>query len=299
MPIRRRWLFKLVGAGLLAWICATVMSGPVSAHFATSQLSPPSPKNLQAAPGGDHVGLTWDAAAGATSYTIYRALTHGTETLYLKGIKVNSFANTKVDQGITYYYQVSAVNDSGESALSNEAAASTTAAASLATPTPHPVAHASGGGVSFGKIVLWLILGLLSLGLIGGGVLLFLRQRRESEQHNLPGTVIDSSTSPVPVVSQKMPTAKGQFAPRSWDELSSAERTGVTGIFKAEEQMEPLPPAQRELGAVAFWDEQAENAPPPANDPNKRHFSYPDRPVWPPDRGTMPMNQDPQSRQDR
>lgn len=92
---------------------------------ASTPAVPATPDGVKAVAGNGQVTLTWNAAAGAASYNIYRATVSGGEggTAYRSGVSAASFTDTGVSNGTTYYYQVSAVNSAGESALSGEASA--------------------------------------------------------------------------------------------------------------------------------------------------------------------------------
>src|SRR5438552_56762 len=91
--------------------------------------TPPSaPQNLAATGGNAQVTLTWQAPASdggspITNYKIYRGLAPTTETLLTTVGNVLTYTDSAVTNGVTYYYQVSAVNSPGEGAKSNEASA--------------------------------------------------------------------------------------------------------------------------------------------------------------------------------
>jgi hypothetical protein len=82
-----------------------------------------APANLTATGGNGQVALAWSASAGATSYNIYRGTVSGSEALLASGVTSTSYTNTGLTNGTTYYYQVTAVNASGESARSSEVSA--------------------------------------------------------------------------------------------------------------------------------------------------------------------------------
>ena len=63
--------------------------------------------------------LTWDAVDGATSYRVYRATSQNGTYSLLGSVTTTTYVNTGAKDGVTYYYKVTAVNDSGESAYSN------------------------------------------------------------------------------------------------------------------------------------------------------------------------------------
>jgi fibronectin type 3 domain-containing protein len=102
----------------------------------TAPATPPSaPGGLQGTAGNAQVTLTWTAGAGATSYHVKRSTTSGAET-QIAAPASNNFVDTTVANGTKYFYEVSAVNATGESANSNEVSATPTAPATApATPT--------------------------------------------------------------------------------------------------------------------------------------------------------------------
>src|SRR5205807_1058163 len=104
--------------------------------------SPPSaPQNLAATGGNAQVTLTWQAPASdggspVTNYKIYRGVASGSETLLTTVGAVTSYTDTAVTNGVTYYYQVSALNSVGEGPRSNEASATPNAPPPPPPPTP-------------------------------------------------------------------------------------------------------------------------------------------------------------------
>src|SRR5205807_1012092 len=97
--------------------------------------TPPSaPQNLAATGGNAQVTLTWQAPASdggspIANYKIYRGTTSGSETLVATIGNQLSYSDGGLTNGVTYYYQVSAVNNVGEGPRSNEASATPTAPA--------------------------------------------------------------------------------------------------------------------------------------------------------------------------
>ncbi len=91
-----------------------------------SDLKAPSvPLNLTAGPGNGQVNLSWnppldDGGLSIRKYRIYRGNTSGGETLLTEIGDVNTYTDTDLTNGQTYFYQVSAVNAAGEGPLSNE-----------------------------------------------------------------------------------------------------------------------------------------------------------------------------------
>ena len=84
---------------------------------------PAAPTGLKAAAGDHRVDLTWKAVNGATSYRVYRGTASGAETLLQSGLTTPSFTDNNVNNGTTYFYKVSAVNEGGEGPQSGEASA--------------------------------------------------------------------------------------------------------------------------------------------------------------------------------
>src|SRR5207302_555766 len=97
--------------------------------------SPPSaPHNLAATAANAQVTLTSQAptrngGSPIPNYTLYRSTAPGSETLQATIGNVLTYSDTAVTNGVTYYYQVSAVSNVGEGPRSNEASATPTAPA--------------------------------------------------------------------------------------------------------------------------------------------------------------------------
>src|SRR5207237_1335257 len=97
--------------------------------------TPPSaPQNLAATGGNAQVTLTWQAPGSnggspITNYKVYRGTTSGGETLDATIGNQLSYSDRGLTNGVTYYYQVSAVSNVGEGPRLNEASATPTAPA--------------------------------------------------------------------------------------------------------------------------------------------------------------------------
>src|SRR5437763_5204929 len=108
---------------------------PLTGWSLSAPPTPPSaPQDLAATGGNAQVTLTWQAPASnggspITNYRIYRGTSSSGETLKATIGNVLTYTDTTVTNGVTYYYQVSAVNAAGEGPRSNEASA---------TPSPPP-----------------------------------------------------------------------------------------------------------------------------------------------------------------
>lgn len=83
-----------------------------------------SPSGLEGTSLSSEVALSWDAAAGADTYNVYRDRnsTDGAEGEPLAtGVEETSFADTTAQDGTKYYYRVTSVNPNGtESSASGE-----------------------------------------------------------------------------------------------------------------------------------------------------------------------------------
>jgi fibronectin type 3 domain-containing protein len=76
---------------------------------------------LSGVPGDNSNTLTWTTVDNATGYNVKRATTSGGPyTTIANNITEETYTDTEVTNGTTYYYVVSAMNEAGESANSNE-----------------------------------------------------------------------------------------------------------------------------------------------------------------------------------
>ncbi len=107
---------------------------------------------LSAAAGNGTVGLSWtvpsNGGSAITGYNVYRGATSGGETLLASAGTATSYNDTSVTNGITYYYQISAVNAVGESARSNEVSAKPSAGTPPSAPRNLTASRTSSKGVS-------------------------------------------------------------------------------------------------------------------------------------------------------
>ena len=79
-----------------------------SVSITVNNIPPAAPTSLNASANGSNVNLTWDAVADATSYNVYR------DGSLIASPTTNAFTDTTLADG-TYLYEVSAVDDAGES----------------------------------------------------------------------------------------------------------------------------------------------------------------------------------------
>lgn len=88
---------------------------------------PDAPTGLTATAGDMTITLNWSAVEGVNSYTIYRSLSGGVAigagNSIAEGVTEPAHADEDVSNGTAYFYRVTAFNDMGESAGSNEVSA--------------------------------------------------------------------------------------------------------------------------------------------------------------------------------
>jgi len=111
-------------------------STPSSGVTPTVPLTVPArPTGVNAVAGNARVTVTWTAAAGSTSYNIYRSTSQGSQGSLIGTSSTTSYSDSTVANGTTYYYEVTAVNSAGESPASTQSAPATPA-----VPVTLPVA---------------------------------------------------------------------------------------------------------------------------------------------------------------
>jgi aryl-phospho-beta-D-glucosidase BglC (GH1 family) len=105
---------------------------------------PAVPGGLAATAGDRQVSLSWSSAAGAVSYNVYRGTSSNSQgtTPYRTDVIAMAFTDTGLTNGTTYYYRVTAMNQAGESGLSNEAFARPT----TGSPPPAPAGVSASAG---------------------------------------------------------------------------------------------------------------------------------------------------------
>ena len=103
-------------------------------------LLPNVPTNLLAVPGYNHVGLSWTLSTGATGYHVWRSLTNGGPYNVIANPGSGMLDDLTVANGTTYYYVVSAINASEESANSSQVSATPGVQPSITTLASSPFA---------------------------------------------------------------------------------------------------------------------------------------------------------------
>ena len=86
------------------------LSSALSAAVSAKVLGvPAAPKGLTAAAAPDGIALGWTAVTGATQYNLYRSASAGGSYKYIGTAKAESYTDTGVASGSTYYYKAVAV----------------------------------------------------------------------------------------------------------------------------------------------------------------------------------------------
>jgi hypothetical protein len=108
-------------------------SGMTDSAVASASFTITAPPAVPAAPTGltatrmnqkGRIALSWTAVSGVTSYTVKRSTTNGGPyTAIAAGVTTNTYTNSGLTSGVTYYYVVAAVNSAGSSPNSNQASA--------------------------------------------------------------------------------------------------------------------------------------------------------------------------------
>jgi fibronectin type 3 domain-containing protein len=112
----------------------SVNSSEVSAKPTAPSQAPAAPSGLLASAANAQVSLTWSASATATRYNVKRGTTTGGPYTTVSSPTATNFTDTGLTNGTTYFYVVTAVNSTGESANSVQASATPLA------PTQAPAA---------------------------------------------------------------------------------------------------------------------------------------------------------------
>ncbi len=121
----------------------------VSSHSSSSP--PAAPTGLAATAGDAAVTLSWNKESNAVAYNIYWSTTSGVTPA--NGTKIPNvttpYTQAKLTNGTTYYYVVTAINNSGESGPSVQVSATPSGSGNSGTPPAAPtgvVATAGNGG---------------------------------------------------------------------------------------------------------------------------------------------------------
>jgi hypothetical protein len=99
---------------------------------------PAAPSGLLATAGNAQASLSWNASSAATGYYVKRATISGGPYTQIASPSMNSYADSGLTNGTTYYYVVSAFNTAGESANSSQVSATPANMAADVTITINP-----------------------------------------------------------------------------------------------------------------------------------------------------------------
>ena len=121
-------------------------SSQVVANPASTGSTLAAPTNLKATV-GSYVYLTWSGVSGANTYTVKRSTTSGSGyTTIGSGISGTNHFDFGVNSGTTYYYVVTAVNATGESAPSAQVSTGPETSVPTAPAVPTNLQAAAGNG---------------------------------------------------------------------------------------------------------------------------------------------------------
>src|SRR4051794_12984636 len=119
--LRRRGPWAVLIAIAAATLAAVVAR---DVPLAGADVIPPAPAGMTAIALDGKVDVAWQAADGATSYSVYRGTSAGSITDEVgTGVSTTDFDDTTAVNGTTYYYAVRAVSNAGESQPSQVAQA--------------------------------------------------------------------------------------------------------------------------------------------------------------------------------
>jgi 6-phosphogluconolactonase (cycloisomerase 2 family) len=108
----------------IAVAAGDTQSAVVSATYDISQRLP-APTGLTATGGNAQVTLSWNGVTGASSYNVYRSITAGSQGLKIGSSATVSYTDQSAISGTGYYYEVTAVNATGEGTASAQSVAAT------------------------------------------------------------------------------------------------------------------------------------------------------------------------------
>jgi fibronectin type 3 domain-containing protein len=125
----------LIGLSIMQLFSGTKISnGAEPLPQPPAAAKPGTPTGIKTSPGNGQISLVWTAVSGATSYHLKRSTTSGGPYTQIASPTWQGYTNVGLKNGTTYYFVVSAVNASGESANSVQVSAKPIASAGPAVP---------------------------------------------------------------------------------------------------------------------------------------------------------------------
>lgn len=130
-------------------INSALQEGPSSLPATATPVGPPppdAPAGLGAIGGDTTVSLSWPSVPGAMYYNVKRGTAKGGLHLVVAEPTGTTFTDTGLTNGVTYYYVVAAVDDTGAQSLDSVEASATPAPALSRPPAPNNLAAVGGVG---------------------------------------------------------------------------------------------------------------------------------------------------------
>jgi fibronectin type 3 domain-containing protein len=200
MQLARKVVNRLTGAGQGGEI---VFQG-YALHDVTSLTVPPAPTHLVASPESNAVGLSWNAASGATGYKVKRATVSGGPYTTLGSPATARYTDASALNGTTYYYVVSATNSSWEGPDSSQVSAlpALLVSSTELTASPDPTAT-YGTAVTFtatvttgatGTVTFYDGAMVLDTGTLSGGQATFTCSTLVAGSHSITATYTGNAT---------------------------------------------------------------------------------------------------------
>lgn len=113
-----------------------VGTGTSSISSEASQVTPlGAPTGLASSATPGSVSLSWTAVAGASSYKVYKGTASGSHSEIANNVSTNSYTDSSVSNGTSYFYVVSAFNGA-DSAVSNETSIRPVSSFTITSATP-------------------------------------------------------------------------------------------------------------------------------------------------------------------
>jgi fibronectin type 3 domain-containing protein len=138
----------LLGAGS----GSTTLTGNIAVELTSgggSGVVPSSPMNLTSTVNSGTATLTWAQQSMAGGYAVERSLTSGGPYTVIAKTKTNTYTDTTVTNGTTYYYVVAGINSVGTGAYSPQIPVMPTPASVPAAPANFTVKPAGGDATPF------------------------------------------------------------------------------------------------------------------------------------------------------